>query len=119
MNVSASLYVSCALSSHGINNSPVNVIVMLEVLEAAVAFVRMGMKNGDEREDTTFPDRVQSEDERIHMEVSAVLSSSCEVDESAWTVSSLVDMVSDPSLQRTFRESDGYASRPTVFFSNV
>ena len=66
------------------------------------------MKNGEERGERTFPERVQVEEDRIHMDDSSSLSLSEE---------ELIER--EPSLQRTFRESDGYPSRPTVFFSNV
>ena len=65
------------------------------------------MKKGEERDVRTFPEREQSEDERIHMEVSFPLSSSSEADDGEMCVSLFVVMLSVPSVQRMLREKDG------------
>ena len=107
LDVSPSLYVSCTLSPQGIRRSPVNLIVISELMDVAVAFLSRGMKNGEEREEITFPESLHVDEGRIHM------------DDSSLSLSEEELIEREPSLQRTFRESDGYPSRPTVFFSNV
>ena len=65
------------------------------------------MKNGEERGERTLPERAHVDEGRIHM------------DDSSLSLDEEESMEREPSLQRTFRDSDGYASSPTVFFSNV
>ena len=70
---------------------------------------RCGMERRERREmrdERTFPDSEHSEDERIHMEVSAPLSSSSEADDGEMCVSLFVVILSAPSLQRVLREKD-------------
>ena len=69
-------------------------------MESALAVVRTGMKNGEERGERTLPERVQVEEGRIHREGSSASSLS--------SASAEDDVrVSEPFVQRTFRERDG------------
>ena len=66
------------------------------------------MKKGDERGEIRFPRREHSEEERIHMDVSAA-PSSVEVDDPVanWTSSEVEERVRNPFWQRILREKDG------------
>ena len=91
-----SLYVSCALSPHGIKRSPVKSIVISETVGVTFAVERRGMKNGEEREERTFPERVHVEEGRIHMDDCSSLS---------WDEEESIER--EPLLHRIFRERDG------------